>query len=80
MGATKTEGERWTEELLTALRRDRFAPTAWIRFFGASVVRARENRSAHTVRTGRCSRSARPASVRGSPSRRPGGPCLGRRL
>ena len=48
MGATKTEGERWAEELLTALRRDRFTPAAWIRFFGASVVRARENRSAHT--------------------------------
>jgi cardiolipin synthase len=48
VGATKTEGERWAEELLTALRRDRFTPTAWIRFFGASVVRARENRSAHT--------------------------------
>jgi cardiolipin synthase (CMP-forming) len=47
VGATKTEGERWAEELLKALRYDRFTPGAWIRFFGASLARARENRSAH---------------------------------
>ena len=47
MGTAKTEGERWAEELLAALRRDRFTPAAWIRFFGASVDRARENRAGH---------------------------------
>jgi cardiolipin synthase len=47
VGAAKTEGERWAEELLAALRRDRFTPAAWIRFLGASVDRARENRAGH---------------------------------
>lgn len=47
MGAAKTDGERWAEELLAALRRDRFAPAAWIRFFAASVDRARENQAGH---------------------------------
>lgn len=44
MEGTKTAGELWVEDLLKALRRDRFTPAAWIRFFDASVQRARENR------------------------------------
>lgn len=40
----RTEGELWVEELLDELRRARFKPAAWIRFFSASFARARRNR------------------------------------
>jgi cardiolipin synthase (CMP-forming) len=38
------EGELWVEELLDQLRRGRFRPAAWLRFFEDSFARARGNR------------------------------------
>jgi phosphatidylglycerophosphate synthase len=40
-----TEGERWAEEVLEELRRARWKPVAWIRFFEASLARAGRNRT-----------------------------------
>lgn len=37
----------WTEETLASLRADRFTPHAWLGFLGASLQRAREQRSAY---------------------------------
>jgi hypothetical protein len=39
-----TPGERWAAEQLDALRADRFTPTAWARFVGASFRRAADAR------------------------------------
>jgi phosphatidylglycerophosphate synthase len=42
-----TEGELWTAEALAKLHDDRYRPSAWWRFIGASLKRAGETRRAH---------------------------------
>lgn len=41
------ESEVWTRELLRELRLARYRPRGWLRFLGASLARAREQRQVH---------------------------------